>query len=179
MFFGRFVGRKCGNIGSGWCELICDESDPAKVRESSTWPVLLGTGFLGEPHCQAESGSLMQPLQTCDFSQMFHDFQFSTANLTEAVGLGCGRNYINLQRLVKMANSCVGYAVQPCKDSFANPDTKIGEIGALRLLNSKGICWLLRDSACCDGCVQKNQPCKEQGVDKVGELKCRTRCASF
>ena len=98
MFFGTFVGRKGGNIGSGWCELICDESNPAKVWESSTWPVLLGTGFLREPHCQAESGSLMQPSQNCDVSRMFHDSsQFSTANLTEAVSLGCGRNCMNWQ----------------------------------------------------------------------------------
>lgn len=30
------------------------------------------------------------------------------------------------------------------KDSFANPDTKVGEIGALRLLDHKGVCLLLR-----------------------------------
>ena len=52
--------------------------------------------------------------------------------------------------------------MQACKDSFANPDTKIGEIGALRLLNSKGVCWLLRDSACCDGCVQKTSHVKNR-----------------
>eukprot|EP00435_Cladocopium_sp_Y103_P070835 s1255_g36.t1 len=70
--------------------------------------------------------------------------KFSNVAILSLLHLGIvfGNKFGNLRHgLSYLSQGSLGNLTVKLKaDSFANPDTKIGEIGALRLLNSKGIC---------------------------------------